>query len=164
VDAVNALVVTVSDRASRGEMEDQSGPAAVTALAALGFTAVIQVVPDGIESVRTALEAGVAADVPLIITTGGTGPAPRDLTPEATALVVDRRLPGIPEAMRAATFGVRMHGMLSRGVAGIARRTIIINLPGSSSGVVESLAVVGGALRHAVELLRDLPSGHNDGA
>ncbi|HHC07152.1 MAG TPA: MogA/MoaB family molybdenum cofactor biosynthesis protein [Actinobacteria bacterium] len=158
---LTAAVVTVSDRVSRGEAEDRSGPRAADALEALGFRVVERrVVPDGIVPVRTAL-AELVDRVHLVVTSGGTGPAPRDLTPEATLEVVERLAPGFAEAMRAATFGVNPFGMLSRGVAGIAGSTLVLNLPGSPKGVEESLAVVAPALRHAVELLIGESSGHN---
>jgi molybdenum cofactor synthesis domain-containing protein len=154
-------VVTVSDRVSRGEAKDRSGPAAAEMLIALGFEVdPVRVVPDGIDSVSGAL-ADLVDEVGLVVTSGGTGFAARDLTPEATAAVVERPAPGLVEAMRAVTFGVNPHGMLSRAVAGIAGRTLIVNLPGSERGVRESLQVIGPALRHAVELLVDPRSDHN---
>lgn len=155
-----ARVITVSDRVSRGKTEDRSGPAAVARLAALGFDATIDVTPDGAEAVEATLRAALKDDPAVIVTTGGTGFAPRDLTPEGTLPVVDRPAPGLAEAMRAATFGVRPHGMLSRGVTGIAGRTLIVNLPGSVSGVEESLDVIGPALAHGVALLRSEDTAH----
>jgi molybdenum cofactor synthesis domain-containing protein len=157
---MRALVVTVSDRVARHEAEDRSGPAAAARLEALGFVPVVRVVPDGVASVRDALEAAVFEGFDLVVTAGGTGFGPRDLTPEATREVVERMAPGISEAMRAATFGKNPFGMLSRGMAGIAGSTLIINLPGSVGGVTESLDAVGGALGHAVSLLSGEPSGH----
>lgn len=157
---MRALVVTVSDRVSRGEGEDRSGPAAASRLEALGFEVATRVVADGIETVRRALVEGVEAGFDLVVTAGGTGMGPRDLTPEATQSVIERPAPGIPEAMRAVTFGANPHGMLSRGVAGISGSTLIINLPGSVRGVTESLEVVEPALGHAVALLRGEYPGH----
>jgi molybdenum cofactor synthesis domain-containing protein len=158
---MRAVVLTVSDRVSRGEAEDRSGPAAVAKLADYGIEDVpIEVVEDGIASVQEVL-AALAASNDLIVTTGGTGFSPRDLTPEATRLVIDREAPGLAEAMRAVTFGKMPHGMLSRGVAGIAGSTLIINLPGSVKGVEESLDVVGPALQHAIELLIGDQTDHN---
>ena len=158
---MKAAVITVSDRVSRGEAEDRSGPAAVEMLAELGFDVEpVQVVADGIESVQAALR-GWIDRVGLVVTTGGTGFSPRDLTPEATRPLVERPAPGLAEAMRAVTFGVNPHGMLSRGVAGIAGSTLILNLPGSVKGVRESLSVVGPALHHGVELLIGAESDHN---
>ena len=157
---MRALVVTVSDRVSRGEAEDRSGPAARDALVAAGFDPDGVVVSDGVDSVASILRRAVESGYPLVVTTGGTGVAQRDLTPEATRSVIEREAPGLAEAMRAATFGVTPHGMLSRGVCGIAGTTLIINLPGSVTGVVESLAVVLPALPHALELLRGDPTEH----
>jgi molybdenum cofactor synthesis domain-containing protein len=158
---MRAAVITVSDRVSRGEAEDLSGPLLAELLEELGFdVAPVVVTPDGELAVQGALVA-LVDEVDLIATTGGTGFTPRDLTPEATRLVIDRPAPGLAEAMRAATFGVNPHGMLSRGVAGIAGQTLILNLPGSPKGVRESLSVVGPALRHGVELLIAPESDHN---
>ncbi len=158
---MKAAVVTVSDRVSRGEAVDRSGPTAVDLLREAGFDVLhTRVVPDGVESVQEALEE-IIGTVSLIVTSGGTGFGARDLTPEATEGVIERRAPGLAEAIRAATFGVNPHGMLSRGVAGIVGETLIINLPGSVTGVTESLEVIRPALRHAVELLVSPDSDHN---
>lgn len=151
---MKAVVLTVSDRVSRGEAEDRSGPAAAVLLAGAGFEAEVRVVSDGVASVEGALRACVTQGARVVVTTGGTGFGPRDLTPEATRRMIDRQAPGLAEAMRAVTFGVNPHGMLSRGVAGIAGSTLIINLPGSVKGVEESLSVVLPALGHAVDLLQ----------
>lgn len=122
---LRAAVLTVSDRVSAGTAEDASGPAAAAMLAAAGFeVAAIRVVPDGVVPVSDALrDLAVSAD--LVVTTGGTGFGPRDLTPEATRLVIEREAPGLAEAMRAATFGENPHGMLGRGVAGIDRKSVV---------------------------------------
>jgi len=157
---VRAVVITVSDRVSTGKAEDRSGPAVAELLNGLGFETTVEVVPDGVESVEAALRAALASGVDLIITTGGTGMSPRDLTPEATRRVIEREAPGVAEAMRAATFGVNPHGMLSRGVCGIAGTTLVLNLPGSPAGARESLGVVGPALEHAVGLLGGRPTAH----
>jgi molybdenum cofactor synthesis domain-containing protein len=158
---VKAAVLTVSDRVSRGEADDRSGPAAAELLAELGFeVADVRVVADGIDTVAAALRALLPV-AGLIVTSGGTGFSARDLTPEATSAVIERPAPGIAEAIRAATFGKNPHGMLSRGVAGIAGSSLIVNLPGSERAVRESLAVIGPALRHAVELLMEPGSDHN---
>ncbi|MEA2000778.1 MAG: MogA/MoaB family molybdenum cofactor biosynthesis protein [Actinomycetota bacterium] len=158
---MSAVVLTVSDRVSRGEAEDRSGPAAAAKLAEFGFRdAGVHVVEDGVESVRSILTE-LARDHRLIVTTGGTGFSPRDLTPEATRLVIERDAPGLAEAMRAATFGRMPHGMLSRGVAGIVGSTLIVNLPGSAKAVEESLDVIGPALQHGTELLIGGQTDHN---
>ena len=158
---MKATVVTVSDRVSRGEAEDRSGPAAAAVLVDLGFDVdPVRVVADGIDSVSAVL-AELIDHVNLIVTSGGTGFTARDLTPEATSSVIERPAPGLAEAMRAATFGANPHGMLSRGVAGIAGRTLIVTLPGSERGVRESLGVIAPALRHGVELLIDHETDHN---
>jgi molybdenum cofactor synthesis domain-containing protein len=157
---MKALVVTVSDRVSAGTAEDRSGPAAGELLSAAGFEVASTVVPDGVDSVAESLRAGVGEGYDLIVTTGGTGMSPRDQTPEATRSVIDREAPGLAEAMRAVTFGVNPHGMLSRGVCGILGSTLVVNLPGSVRGVEESLEVVLPALPHAVGLLSDRPTEH----
>jgi molybdopterin adenylyltransferase len=157
---MRALVVTVSDGVSSGHRRDLSGVRAGELLLAHRFDTEVRVVPDGVESVAEALRRGVDEGFDLIVTTGGTGMGPRDLTPEGTRRVIDREAPGLAEAMRAVTFGSNPHGMLSRGVCGIAESTLILNLPGSPKGVEESLAVVGPALGHAVALLRGDPTNH----
>jgi len=160
---MKAAVVTVSDRVSRGEAEDHSGPAAVRMLESFGFATELDLVSDGVDIVAAALRRWIDRGVDLIVTTGGTGFSPRDLTPEATGRVIDRVVPGLAEAMRAATFGVNPHGMLSRAIAGIAGSTLVVNLPGSVAGVEESLAVIGPTLTHAVDLLSARPSDHPPG-
>ena len=158
---MKAVVVTVSDRVSAGTAEDGSGPAAVAKLAEYGFAgADLRVVPDGVESVQGIL-IELIGEYYLVVTTGGTGFAPRDLTPEATRLVIEREAPGLAEAMRADTFGRFPHGMLSRGVAGVAGSTLIVNLPGSVKAVQESIDVIGPALQHGVELLIAAQTDHN---
>jgi len=157
---MRAGVLTVSDRVSRGEAEDRSGPRAAELLVGRGFAAQVRVVPDGIAEVEAGIRRFLADGVDLVVTTGGTGFSPRDLTPEATRRVVDREAPGLAEAMRAATFGVNPHGMLSRAVAGLAGPALVVNLPGSVSGVEESLAAIGPALHHACELAAGGSSDH----
>jgi molybdenum cofactor synthesis domain-containing protein len=161
VAELTAAVLTVSDRVSRGEAVDESGPLAAQLLEGLGFVVnEVRVVPDGVDSVEGALR-DLATGAALIVTAGGTGLAPRDVTPEATERLIERDVPGLVEAMRSATFGVNPHGMLSRSVAGIFGSTLILNLPGSTRGVAESMEVVGPALRHGVELLLSAASDHN---
>lgn len=149
---LRAGVITVSDSVAAGSAEDRSGPAAVRRLEGVGFVVVeATVVPDGVESVATEIRR-MSGAVDLIVTTGGTGLGPRDLTPEATASVIDRPVPGIPEALRAATYERVPFGMLSRGIAGVAGTCLIINLPGSTQAVEEGFDVLADVLVHAVEV------------
>lgn len=155
---MRAGVLTVSDRVSRGEAEDVSGPTAIAILAGLGFDVDWRVVPDEIDQIQESLRAWQGSGVPLIVTTGGTGFAPRDVTPEATAELIDRPAPGLLEAARAAS--THPNAMLSRGVAGIAGSTLIVNLPGSTAGVEESLGVIKPVLVHAISLINDTKTSH----
>jgi molybdenum cofactor synthesis domain-containing protein len=156
-----AVVLTVSDSVAAGSAEDRSGPAAADLLATLGFRVEsVRVVPDGIASVSTALTQ-LASTVDLVVTTGGTGLGPRDLTPEATRDVIDREVPGLSEAMRSATFGVVPHGMLSRGIAGLIGSCLVVNLPGSVKAVTEGLDVIGAALPHAVDVATGIQGRHD---
>lgn len=151
---MRAVVITVSNRASAGVYTDEAGPAVAARLPAAGFeVAGVQVVPDGRATVAAALVAA-CAEADLVVTTGGTGLHPNDQTPEATADVVDRPVPGIGEAMRAASLAVTPMAMLSRGCAGVRGATLIVNLPGSPKGAVENLAAVEQVLGHAVDQLR----------
>ena len=154
---IRVAILTVSDRAARGEAEDHSGPAIAQIVQEQLQANVVQraMVPDE----QTQIEARLAAwadggAVDLILTTGGTGFALRDVTPEATQAVIDRPAPGIAEAMRAASLAVTPHAMLSRAAAGMRGRTLIVNLPGSPKAVRENLAVILPVLPHAVELLQ----------
>ena len=150
-----AIIITVSDRSFRGEREDLSGPALAERLREAGFTLLPPVlVPDEQPQLEAALLAACAADAALVLTTGGTGFAPRDLTPEATMAVIEKQVPGIPEAMRAASMQITPRGMLSRSAAGIRGRSLIVNLPGSPKAALENLEPVLPALLHGLEMLR----------
>ena len=154
-----AAVLTVSDRASRGEFEDRAGPAVAALLRAAGFdVAAPSVLPDAADRISAWLrERADADDAALVVTAGGTGLTPRDSTPQATEAVLDYRVDGIAEAMRAASIAVVPTAMLSRAVAGVRGRTLILNLPGSERGATENLEVVLPVLAHAVAQLREAP-------
>ncbi len=155
-----AAVVTVSDRGAKGERQDASGKALSERLEAEGFdVGFYTVVPDEASEISAALTRLADEDrVSLIVTTGGTGVSPRDVTPEATLAVVERTVPGMAEAMRAASLAKTPHAMISRAVAGIRGTTLIINLPGSPKGAVENLSAVLPALPHALEKIAGDPS------
>jgi molybdopterin adenylyltransferase len=152
-------ILTSSDRSSRGERPDTSGPALSEIVKSQGWTVSRTIVlPDDLTSLRDTLASWADADdLDIILTTGGTGFAPRDVIPEATRQVIQREAPGLAEAMRQESLKFTPHAMLSRAVAGICGKTLIINLPGSPKGAVENLQVVLPVLGHAVELLRESP-------
>ncbi len=154
--AYTARVITVSDRSSRGERADASGPALVAFLSEKGLAVEPQValVPDERERIVSALRAAVADGIALVVTTGGTGFSLRDVTPEATGEVCERMAPGIAEAMRAASMRITSKACLSRGVAGIAERTLIVNLPGSPKAAVENISSVIEPVFHGLDILR----------
>jgi molybdenum cofactor synthesis domain-containing protein len=157
---LRVAILTVSDRSARGVRADASGPALAEAVRAQGWeVAAAAIIPDEQPAIEAQLIAwcdASAADV--ILTTGGTGFAPRDVTPEATLAVMHRGAPGIAEAIRAESLKITPHAMLSRGAAVIRGQALIVNLPGSPKGAVESLRVILPVLPHAVELLRDQPA------
>lgn len=151
---MTAAVITVSDSSHRGQRADKSGPAVASALQAKGFEVIaIKVVPDERPKIEAAIKR-LARQAHLVVTTGGTGVAPRDVTPEATRAVCDRLVDGIAERMRAEGAKKTPLAALSRGVCGTRRRSLVLNLPGSPSGATESLAAVIDLLPHALELLQ----------
>ena len=155
-------LLTLSDRSARGERPDASGPALARLIHAENWSVTKEaLLPDDESAIRTLLaEWADSGELDVILTTGGTGFALRDVTPEATRAVIDREAPGLAEAMRAASLKITPHAMLSRIVTGIRKRTLIVNLPGSPKGAVENLQVILPVLEHAVRLLQDLDSGH----
>lgn len=152
-------ILTLSDRSSRGERADASGPALAALIEAEGWSVVKEsLLPDEESAIREILiEWSDRGEVDVILTTGGTGFSPRDITPEATRAIIEREAPGLAEAMRAASLKITPHAMLSRVLTGIRKRTLIVNLPGSPKGAVENLQVILPVIPHAVQLLRDDP-------
>lgn len=150
-------VITASDKGFRGEREDISGKVIINLLEQMGFTLKKYIVlPDEQEIIIDTLRGMSDVDkIDLILTTGGTGFAPRDVTPEATKAVIDREVPGIVEAIRAYSLTITKRAMLSRAVSGIRNRTLIINLPGSPKAVKESLEYIGESLKHGLEILNE---------
>lgn len=153
-------ILTLSDRSSRGERLDASGPALANLIQGEGWSIVKQsLLPDDESAIRELLTVWAdSGEMDIILTTGGTGFAPRDVTPEATRAVIQREAPGLAEAMRAASLKITPHAMLSRVVTGIRKKTLIINLPGSPKGAVENLQVIVPVLPHAIQLLREDPA------
>jgi molybdopterin adenylyltransferase len=156
---IQAGVITVSDKGSAGQREDQSGPEVERILKTVGIEVTRRVViPDEIHQIRDALvDFADHQKIDLIVTTGGTGVAPRDLTPDATLGVIDKEVPGMAEAMRRESHKITPHALISRAVVGIRGRTLIVNLPGSPRSVRENLAVILPALSHAIEKIKGDP-------
>jgi molybdenum cofactor synthesis domain-containing protein len=156
---MKGAVLTVSDGVAAGTREDVSGDVLAGLLEEEGYAVVRRVVPDDSDDIADAITE-LAGDAQVVLTTGGTGMAPRDVTPEATLGVVDRVAPGIAEAIRADALSRTPHGLLSRGAAGVRGRTLVVNLPGSPGGCRDGFAVLRPALAHAVALLADEDTAH----
>ena len=152
-------MLTVSDGVVAGTRQDASGDTLAQLLEAEGYTVTRRVVPDELEAISAAI-GELSGEAQVVLTTGGTGVAPRDVTPEATLALLDRPAPGISEAIRADALAKTPHGLLSRGVAGIRGSTLVVNLPGSPGGCRDGFAVLRPALGHAVQLLAGENAGH----
>jgi len=156
---VKSAVLTVSDGVVAGTRDDTSGDVLDELLAGQGFEVMRRVVPDEQDAIRDAIVA-LAEDAALVLTTGGTGVAPRDVTPEATREAIEREAPGIAEAIRADSLAQTPHALLSRGVAGVRGRALVVNLPGSPGGCRDGFAVLQPALEHALRLLAEQTTEH----
>jgi len=166
--SLTIAILTVSDRSAAGTREDLSGPALGKAVKRAGWVvSATVIVPDEIQQVSDQLKTWAdSGGIQVILTTGGTGFSPRDITPEATAAVIDRHAPGLAEAMRAGSLIITPHAMLSRATAGTRKNTLIINLPGNPKGALENFRIVAPVLPHAVQLLENddrAEAGHQPG-
>ena len=152
-----ATVITISDRAAQGIYEDKSGPAIAELLTEQGYQVLDRIIiPDKKNTIVNTLQEQCDKGVHLIVTTGGTGFAPRDITPEATKEVIEREVPGIAEYMRQKSMEITPRGMLSRGIAGIKGNSLIVNLPGSPKGATENLGFVLPSLTHGLDMLNGI--------
>lgn len=152
-------IVTISDRASRGEYEDLGGPALHEEVLRQGWRVVGEsLVPDDIRQIQRAIREQIARGAQLVVTTGGTGVSPRDVTPEAVLEIADREIPGFGEAMRMKSLAITPNAILSRGLAASVDRTLVICLPGKPAGAVECLGFVVGAVPHCVKVLQQVPT------
>ena len=152
-------MLTISDGVVAGTREDRSGDALDELLRADGYEVERRAVPDERKEIMAAIR-DLSGSVRVVLTTGGTGLAPRDVTPEATRDVLEREAPGISQALRADSIAKTPHGLLSRGTAGVVGSTLVVNLPGSTGGCRDGFAVLRPALAHALELLADAPTAH----
>ncbi|MFM7214546.1 MAG: molybdenum cofactor biosynthesis protein B [Verrucomicrobiota bacterium] len=156
---ITCALVTISDRASRGEYDDLGGPALRDEAQRLGWKVVGEsLVPDDIRQIQRAIREQIARGAQLVLTTGGTGVAPRDVTPEAVLEIADREIPGFGEAMRMRSLAITPNAILSRGLAASVDRTLVICLPGKPAGAVECLGFVVGAVPHCVKVLQQVPT------
>ena len=165
---IRVAILTISDRSFRGERPDSSGPALTDYSLSQNWEVITsRIVPDEKEQIISVMQEWVSSNsIDIILTTGGTGFAPRDITPEATLEVIEKLAPGLAEAMRLSSLQKTPHAMLTRGICGIAGRTLIINLPGSPRAAVENLQAIANVLPHAIELLQESPTsetGHQFG-
>jgi molybdopterin adenylyltransferase len=154
-----AIVITISDKGSRGERDDTSGPALAAMLQDTYDVGSVVIVPDEMEIIAAAMKRAIDENsIDLVVTTGGTGVSKRDVTPEATRMVIDRDLPGFAEIMRSESYKITPHGIISRGICGIRNESIVINLPGSEKAAIENLGFVLRAIPHALSKIKGDPA------
>jgi len=156
LEGIRFAILTISDKGYKGEREDKSGPLLRNIIIEnQGEVRIMKIIPDERELIEKELkEIADKGEVDIILTTGGTGFSPRDVTPEATKAIIEREAPGLAEAMRLKSFEITPHAMLSRGVAGIRKKSLIVNLPGSPKGAKENFEIILPALKHGIEILK----------